>query len=203
MEGTVVLKTDPDSELPLARNEKPHAAKYFAHVGKALDQAHFVYLTLVASVPIKVVPDPDNVQGHIMEGDMTGLMYSIEDGTNGDSVFVFKQPACTLVLRPEWQRSTLEENKPEAALVNWRRAMTGVENNLAQHQYKADDPIYFVSHFTLPFKCVKKIEENYVNAMFDDADGAFIISFLLWELDQSGRNSVTVKKASKTIKTKK
>jgi hypothetical protein len=73
--------------------------------------------------------------------------------------------------------------------------MAALQNNHAQHQNKKDEPMYFVSHFTLPFKCIKKIEAQHVNAMFDAADGSFLMSFMLWQLDQSGRDSVTVKKA--------
>jgi hypothetical protein len=71
-EGTVVLNTD--RALTLANNEKLCVTPHFAQVVKATDQGLVVHLNLIAPVPFKVVPDPDNVQGHSVEGDMSRLM---------------------------------------------------------------------------------------------------------------------------------
>lgn len=150
------------------------------------------------------MPDLEDVENekekYVMEGNFSRVKFSVEDGRNGESIFVFKQPVSKLNLRTVWKKKTIQATKTGDDLENWTRGMVQFENDVAKYQEKTNAPVYSVSHFTLPFKCVKKIEEEGILPLFDPDDGSCGITFQLWHADQSGRENVPIKKGCTIMK---
>lgn len=204
-EGFVTLKTD--CALQLARNEKWCVTPHWAQVLTGHDQTMILQLTVIpnsGAVPITLVPDLEDVENekekYVMEGNFSRVKFSVEDGRNGESIFVFKQPVSKLNLRTVWKKKTIQATKTGDDLENWTRGMVQFENDVAKYQEKTNAPVYSVSHFTLPFKCVKKIEEEGILPLFDPDDGSCGITFQLWHADQSGRENVPIKKGCTIMK---
>jgi hypothetical protein len=197
----VVLKTDP--ALPLAKNEMHCKPTYLAEVVIGQNQTHFCQVTVVpesGAVPLEPVRDSKDEDEYVLDHNLSGLKYYVEDAPNGDSIFVFKQKISKLVWFTPWKKNTVQATKTGKTLENWNRGMVSLENHIAQYQEKDSSPVYAVAHFTLPFKCLKKIEEQDILILFDPDDGSVAITFHLWHADQSGRQNVLIKKACKIIK---
>ena len=95
-----------------------------------------------------------------IEANFSRLRYTVEDAANGDSIFVVKQRISPVTTSTDWKKKTIQASTTGVDLENWSRGTVTLENHIAQYQEKDNDPIYSVSHFTLPFKCIKKIEEK-------------------------------------------
>lgn len=201
LEGVVDLKTD--RVLPLGKHEKLMVPTHFAEVMKGHNKTYCCQLTLVpesGAVPFEIVPDPDDEDKCVMEANFSRLKYTVEDAENGNSIFVLKQRISPVTMRTDWKKKTIQASTTGVDLENWSRGTVALENHIAQYQEKDNDPIYSVSHFTLPFKCIKKIEEKDIFPVFDAATGSAGLTFHLWHSDQSGRQNVSIKKPRAIIK---
>jgi hypothetical protein len=201
VEGALDLKTD--RVLALAKHEKFMAPTHFAEVLKGHNKTYCCQLTVIpesGAVPFEMVPDPDDEDNDVMQANFSRLKYTVEDGPNGDSIFVFKQKIDPVTTRTDWKKKTIQASMTGADLENWSRGTVALENHIAQYQEKDNDPIYSVSHFTLPFKCIKKIEEKDIFPVFDRTNGSVGLTFHLWHSDQSGRQNVSIKKPHAIIK---
>jgi len=190
-EGPVDLVTD--IVLPLTKDEKPLHPFNCAAVNKAASQSHHAHLSITASSG--VVFQLENGRWNLR-----GISCSIEDGPNDTSVFVHKELTSPASNHADWVKDTALARFPDPVIQeNWRRSCTALDNTIAAHQTKADDPVYAVANFALPFKVLKEIKHTDVLPIFDD-DGSVNLHFHLWHADQSGRNAASIDHITKIAK---
>ena len=192
------MELSTDTILPLAKDEIAFVPPHLAQVTKSSSQTHVLSITLAVTSGVVPILSVD-LDGNAEDLDLSGLLGSVEDGPNGEPLFVYKERQSQTFYNPSWKKATAAANMPGSKKEDWNRVLTGFENTVAAHQTKAGDSVYSVAQFQLPFKVLKDIKPTDILSMMDD-DGSCSITYKFWHADQSGRNADSITKMAKIVK---
>ena len=66
-----------------------------------------------------MVPNQDDEDNYVMETNFSRLKYTVEDASNGDSIFDFKQRISPLTTRTDWMKKSVQASTMVVDVENW------------------------------------------------------------------------------------